>query len=455
MAYFPYTVTEGNITILIDGALNKIPRTHAGFAALSEHLKSNKHDPELIIQLLDKRSAMARLTSGKVKVVGTTVFYSGEPMHSSLAVKLVTMMDEGYDGAPLAKFLDNIMLNPSERSRECLFDFISKFDAPITEDGCFVAFKGVRDDYGSCHANKDGSRMDNSPGKVVAMPREDCVEDPNLTCEAGLHVCASHYLDSFWTNKRVIAVKVNPRDVVSVPYDYNYSKMRVCEYLVLGDIEDDRHRDRIENATMVHAAPDENRVEASEPSGAKGYIPPEGYTVLDHEPDDGDYVIKPGSTEIGHVIECGELDLDEPEHPDNKDWVYGDIARNDAGNYNIWYVDFPGGRETFVAEDGEEVSLRAVEEDEDDRAYCDECGDEVDFEGETCDDCEAQAFEDEMALEDEAPEEPLTFFHEATGQVFTATQVLEGIAEHKGQRGMSRATGVPRTTIQEWLKAID
>ncbi len=349
MAYFPYTVTEGNITILIDGAMNKIPRTHAGFAALSEHLKTNQHDAELILQLLDKRTAMARLTSGKVKVVGGTVFYSGEPMHSTLAHKMVTMMDEGYDGAPLARFLDNIMANPSDRSRECLFDFITQFDAPITEDGCFVAFKGVRDDYTDVRTGT----FDNSPGEVVSMPREQCVEAPNQPRSAGLHVCASHYLDSFWTNKRVIAVKVNPRDVVSVPYDYNYSKMRVCEYLVLGDIEDERHRDRIENATMVHATPDENRVEASEPTTAHGYIPPEGYDLLDHEPEEGDYVVKLGSPEIGCVIECGELDLDEPEHPDNKEWVWGDIARNDAGNYNIWYVDFPSGRESFVAEDGE------------------------------------------------------------------------------------------------------
>lgn len=457
MAYFPYTVTEGNITILIDGAMNKIPRTHAGFAALSEHLKTNKHDADLILQLLDKRTAMARLSSGKVKVVGTTVFYNGEPMHSTLATKMVTMMDEGYDGAPLAMFLDNIMANPSERSRECLFDFISKFDAPITEDGCFVAFKGVRDNYMDCHSGK----FDNSPGKVVQQDRDKCVEDPNVTCAAGLHVCASHYLDSFWTNKRVIAVKVNPRDVVSVPYDYNYSKMRVCEYLVLGDIEDERHRDRVENATMVKADPSQNRVDAAQPTAAKGYIPPEGWDMLDREPDEGDYVIKLGSTDIGTVVEYGELDLDEPEHPDNSEWVHGDIAKNDAGCYNIFYVDFSDGRETFVVKDGEEVNLRAVIEnedyDEDDAAYCDECGDEVDFDGEICDYCEAQAFEDEMGYDDEeenaAAEEPLTFLHEATGQAFTATQVSQ-IVDDIGQRGFDREYGVPRTTVQEWLKAI-
>ncbi len=456
MAYFPYTVTEGNITILIDGSMNKIPRTHAGFAALSEHLKSNDHEADLILQLLDKRSAMARLSAGKVKVVGSTVFYAGEPLHSTLALKMVTMMDEGFDGAPLARFLDNIMLNPTKTSRDCLFDFITQFDAPITEDGCFVAFKGVRDDYGSCHANRDGTRMDNTPGKTVTMLRSDCVEDPSETCSAGLHVCASHYLDSFWTSKRVIAVKVHPRDVVSVPHDYNFSKMRVCEYLVLGDIEDERHRDRIETATMVTATPSENRVDAASPDNHnKGYIVPEGYEVDDGWPEDGDTVIKPGSVHVGRVIEQDELDIDDQEHPENDEWVAGDIARNDAKPFLYMVVDFNGTRETFVFPDGDDSGVRVVTEVEDPE-YCYGCGEEL-YDGQyQCDECDMQDYEDEMALEendDNVEEEPLTFLHEATGLAFTATEVTE-IVDDIGQRGFQREYNVPRTTVQEWLKAI-
>lgn len=454
MAYFPYTVTEGNITILIDGSMNKIPRTHAGFAALSEHLKGNDHEADLILQLLDKRSAMARLSAGKVKVVGSTVFYNGEPLHSTLALKMVTMMDEGFDGAPLARFLDNIMLNPTKTSRDCLFDFITQFDAPITEDGCFVAFKGVRENYMDCHSGT----FDNSPGKVVQQDRSQCVEDPNVTCAAGLHVCASHYLDSFWSNKRVIAVKVNPRDVVSVPHDYNFSKMRVCEYLVLGDIEDERHRDRIETATMVTATPDENRVDAASPTNHnKGYIVPEGYDMDDGWPEDGDSVIKPGSIHVGRVIEQDELDIDDQEHPENDEWVAGDIARNDAKLFLYMVVDFNGIRETFVFPDGDDSGVRVVLEVEDE--YCDECGDMVDPGYGTCDDCEAQAWEEQHEMDEaeaadmEATEEALTFMHEATGLVFTATEV-SAIVDDIGQRGFQREYSVPRTTVQEWLKAI-
>lgn len=437
MAYFPHTITEGNITILFNGSMNKIPRTHAGFNALSEHLKTGQHDADVIAELLDKRSAMARLTAGKVKVVGTTVFYKGEPVHSTLSLKLVTMMDDGYDATPWALFLDNIMTNPSETSRGCLFDFLERFEAPLTEDGCFVAFKGVNDDYSSTRKNPDGSTVWNRPGDLVQKPRDECVEDPNQTCSAGLHVCASHYLDSFWTNKRVIAVKVNPRDVVSVPRDYGYSKMRVCKYLVLGDIEDERKRSYVENAPVVAADPGENRVTAAAPTPlANGYLVPEGWDIdpSDPWPEDGDTVIKPGSAEVGEVNYQHELDIDDSEHPNNPEWIAGDIARNDAGEYILISVNFPDRVESFVNAEGDDCKLRVVYELDDD-------------------DDDAGEFWPGESVQDEPDDEPLTFYHEATGQTFTATEVSD-IVDDIGQRGFQRQHGVPRTTVQEWLKAI-
>jgi hypothetical protein len=34
-----------------------------------------------------------------------------------------------------------------------------------------------------------------------------------------------------------VVVEVNPANVVAVPYDYNFAKMRVCEYKVVEEIE--------------------------------------------------------------------------------------------------------------------------------------------------------------------------------------------------------------------------
>ena len=39
------------------------------------------------------------------------------------------------------------------------------------------------------------------------------------------------------TNKKVVLCEVDPSNVVSVPIDYNNTKMRVCEYKVIKEVE--------------------------------------------------------------------------------------------------------------------------------------------------------------------------------------------------------------------------
>jgi hypothetical protein len=70
------------------------------------------------------------------------------------------------------------------------------------------------------------------------MKREDCNHNPKETCSYGLHVASWHYLTSGpgdYTDRTlpIVECKVDPANVVSVPTDYDQSKMRVCEYEVL------------------------------------------------------------------------------------------------------------------------------------------------------------------------------------------------------------------------------
>jgi hypothetical protein len=69
-------------------------------------------------------------------------------------------------------------------------------------------------------------------GVPVIMQRELCDEDPNRTCSSGLHIGAPGYVKTFGggARRRIIACLVNPSHVVAVPYDYDFMKMRVCEY---------------------------------------------------------------------------------------------------------------------------------------------------------------------------------------------------------------------------------
>ena len=64
-----------------------------------------------------------------------------------------------------------------------------------------------------------------------------------MHCSSGLHVGSLSYSGpGGWYNSgddKIVIVKVNPADAVSVPSDHGASKLRVCKYEVIGEYEKD------------------------------------------------------------------------------------------------------------------------------------------------------------------------------------------------------------------------
>lgn len=160
-----------------------------------------------------------------------TITYYGQPVSSVIVDHIFRMRDEGFDINPMLRFLDNLLSNPSKRAVDELYGFMQYGKMPVTEDGCFLAYKRVRDDYKSVHDGK----TDNSIGTIVQMPRNQVNENSNETCSTGLHFCSFEYLKHF-SGAKIVVLKVNPRDVVSIPNDYNNTKGRACRYEVIGEL---------------------------------------------------------------------------------------------------------------------------------------------------------------------------------------------------------------------------
>lgn len=232
----PYTITNQSITVVLGNDIHVIPSDEKTvYDNVKNLLRESVHDKEAILNAIDKSKAVEVYSKGLVKVTGGVVYYKDEPVHNTLTDRILELMDEGFDIGPWAVFVENLMDNPSYRARECLYNFLEQFHAPLTEDGCFIAFKRVTQDFKDIYTKT----FDNSPGTVVVMDRKMVDDDPNRTCSAGLHVAADRYLDSYAStyNSKTVMVKVNPADVVSVPKDYNFAKMRVCKYEVLAEID--------------------------------------------------------------------------------------------------------------------------------------------------------------------------------------------------------------------------
>jgi signal peptidase I len=132
------------------------------------------------------------------------------------------------------------MSNPSRAAVSELYDWLEKTSLPITEDGDFLAYKKVRDDYRDFHTGT----WDNSVGRILTMPRNQVDDERDRHCSTGLHFCSLSYLPRYHGGRgRVMIVKINPGDVVSIPSDYDYAKGRTCGYQVIGEHREGEHRE--------------------------------------------------------------------------------------------------------------------------------------------------------------------------------------------------------------------
>lgn len=223
MSKVNYHITQNNIMVNYEGKTLTIARGDQRFSKVIAAIKEGRLDE--VPEIVDISQAFAK---GGFKLIdGQVVTPSGEALPVELNTRILEFQREGLPFQHLLKFWDNLKQNPSFRSREQLFKFLEHNGHPLTEDGCFIAYRGVTEDFKDKHAGK----FDNSPGSICEMPREQVDDDPTRTCSAGLHAAAWGYASN-WSGTRV-EVKINPKDVVAVPVDYNGEKMRVCKFEVI------------------------------------------------------------------------------------------------------------------------------------------------------------------------------------------------------------------------------
>ncbi len=230
---YPYIVQGSQVTVVIGSKPHVVSKSHPMFQRVVDAIKSN--DWETVDSIIDPKKMVLDYGNGNIAIEGDKLFWKDEEFHSSLSVRMIRMLQDGFDIKPMVAFMENLMLNPSKRAVTELYGFLEKNNLPITPDGSFLAYKKIRQDYKDCHSGT----MDNSVGKVVEMERNKVDDDQNRTCSTGLHFCSRDYLNHFG-GERIVIVKINPRDVVSIPTDYNDSKGRACRYEVVDEIDKEK-----------------------------------------------------------------------------------------------------------------------------------------------------------------------------------------------------------------------
>jgi hypothetical protein len=226
---YPFIIQGDNITVVINNKPHTVNKSHMLFDKLKQSIKDG--DWDAVRDLIDPKKVVLNYGKGNISIKGDVLYWKDEEFHNSLSRRMIQMMQEGFTIEPLVTFMENLMQNPSKRAVDELYGFLEKNNMPITPDGHFLAFKKVRGNYTDVHSGT----FDNSVGKTVEMERNKVDDNKDRTCSTGLHFCSESYLNHF-PGEHVMIVKINPRDVVSIPSDYNGAKGRACRYEVVGEV---------------------------------------------------------------------------------------------------------------------------------------------------------------------------------------------------------------------------
>ena len=241
-----YIINSTAIVFFFDNKPVKVEKTAPEYTRiLSAFDLPSGQQEEVINAILNER--VGEYEKDGFTISPESVSYDGETLPDILADKVRAIAAEGLPVKLFANFWENLNNNPSASSVRELYDFLAYKELPITEDGFFIAYKGVASNGLSVCGNTktkvlqgivdNSGKIQNNVGDTIEVKRWDVDDNRDNGCSFGLHVGSMDYATT-WGEKTLV-VKVNPADVVSVPTDCGCQKCRVSKYEVIDSYENE------------------------------------------------------------------------------------------------------------------------------------------------------------------------------------------------------------------------
>jgi hypothetical protein len=240
MKSLPAINNGSRLTFIVGGTTYNVPTNSIDFPEVLKAVTEG-HATDAVT-LANKALRLTQASGGEVTVENGVVKYNGVPVHSVLTNRILDYISQEVDFKPLSRFLQNVMANRSSRAKNELYPFLENRGMPITDDGCFLGYKVVSLHEDGHYYDKWSGKIINDIGTKVSRPYRDGID------AWGEHQCSSTYFHvgnltyagpqghyNNFGNDRVIIVKVNPKDVVSV--SEAATKLITTAYEVVSDFE--------------------------------------------------------------------------------------------------------------------------------------------------------------------------------------------------------------------------
>jgi len=238
-----HIITKDSAVVVLDGEILTVKRGQGViFDRVVEAIEAGDYDsiPSILSpkDLLDKVNLTFDEKTGQI-------YFQNYPLKSNLTDRIFQYWENEVPYEPLLNLLRKIMSHKGARGymQEDLFDFLECNDLPITEDGCFLAYKQTTEDgsppyWGNCSIRY-------AVGKTISEPESKNNYDRETCGGAGLYFGNRKYWGDAWKGKgwtgggRMFLVKIDPRHVISVPTAYNDGKAKCWKMEVVKEFTSD------------------------------------------------------------------------------------------------------------------------------------------------------------------------------------------------------------------------
>lgn len=176
---------------------------------------------------------------GDFDIKDEALLYKNTVLSKSFGRRILLSDEENQQ--KIVKFLSKLKDVDSRTVFESICDFIeSNPSVIINEEGNLILWKHIDSNFNAIHKNPDGTRNKHIKGVPIEMPRHLVERNRDITCSTGLHVCSKEYLRHY-DGDIVAKCEVDVRDIVSVPFDYENTKIRVCKYTPIEFFDSDNN----------------------------------------------------------------------------------------------------------------------------------------------------------------------------------------------------------------------
>jgi hypothetical protein len=246
-----YLLTSESVVMFLNGKPTKVSKESAAYAKIIKALSLPASEQEAeILEILAGANPNLDIENSGFVIRGEEVFYKGDALPKPLSQKILSLINENLPVTIFEKFWENLKLNPAYHvvNEIGLYDFLSYRELPITDDGYFLAYRGIQNNGWSVSGNTatkvlqgkvdSNGKILNEIGAVIEVERNGVSDDRSVHCHnQSLHVGSLDYARK-WGFK-VVVVKVHPRDVVCAPNDCDSQKLRVCKFEVIAELENE------------------------------------------------------------------------------------------------------------------------------------------------------------------------------------------------------------------------